>query len=211
MFCAKQHLKQLFNFADFCYNPPKTISYIHLTMAQPLSYHGPPMSYNCTRIILWSFYNNLIIINYYPTIILLGHKLTTWPLCLFILTLNLDGHQPTDRRTLSGIELISQLKQKVHISISLGNRWDFLFHIIRLIWILKVARPLTHDCSRSSIFLEGKVLTYSSQLPYPDNNHHSQILLNFSDLAGSGVSNTLWPRVFLREHIVRKTRVHTHL
>ena len=33
--------------------------------------------------------------------------------------------------------------------------------------VLKVAGALTNDpCSLSSIFLEGKVLTYSSQLPY---------------------------------------------
>ena len=42
----------------------------------------------------------------------------------------------------------------------------FLSHIIMLIWILKVAGALTHDCSWSSIFLQGKVLTYSCQLPY---------------------------------------------
>ena len=41
-----------------------------------------------------------------------------------------------------------------------------LSHIIRSIWILKVAGALTHDSSWSSIFLEGKVLTYSCQLPY---------------------------------------------
>ena len=45
----------------------------------------------------------------------------------------------------------------------------FLSHIIMSIWILKVAGALTHDCSWSSIFLEGKVLTYSCQLPYQDN------------------------------------------
>ena len=39
----------------------------------------------------------------------------------------------------------------------------FLFHTISLIWILKVAGALTHDCSWSSIFLEGKVLTYSQR------------------------------------------------
>jgi hypothetical protein len=41
-----------------------------------------------------------------------------------------------------------------------------LSHIIMSIWILKVAGALTHDGSRSSILLEGKVLTYSCQLPY---------------------------------------------
>ena len=41
-----------------------------------------------------------------------------------------------------------------------GAFWD------TLIWILKVAGALTHDCSWSSIFLQGKVLTYSCQLPY---------------------------------------------
>ena len=40
----------------------------------------------------------------------------------------------------------------------------FYFNI-RLIWILKVAGALTHVYSWSSIFLEGKFITYSSQLP----------------------------------------------
>ena len=85
--------------------------------------------------------------------------------------------------------------------------------------ILKVAGALTHDFSWSSIFLEGEVLTYSLQLPYwdirvsqtispsedncdelnglgllpgghPSNYQRSQMLLNFWDLTGSGVSNT---------------------
>jgi hypothetical protein len=47
-----------------------------------------------------------------------------------------------------------------------GEEKEFLSHIILLIWILKVAGALTNDGSWSSIFFEGKVLTYSYQLPY---------------------------------------------
>ena len=44
----------------------------------------------------------------------------------------------------------------------------FLSLIIRMFRILKVDGSLTHDFSWSSIFLEGKVLMYSPQLPYWD-------------------------------------------
>lgn len=49
---------------------------------------------------------------------------------------------------------------------SIVQQLSNLSHIIRLIWKLKVAGALTQDSSWSSIFLEGKVLTYSCQLPY---------------------------------------------
>ena len=67
---------------------------------------------------------------------------------------NLNGRQPQWKKNSTEDDLCGIWPQWKATSMEdeLNGRWpQFLFHIIRLIWILKVAEALTHDCSWSSM------------------------------------------------------------